>query len=682
MGGVVHRVALVNAGSRPLALGRVEVCSAGLGAPSVEVFRQGFYMPSDPSGFFVLEAGRKAPPHSQWKPACFDDWRLVSHTMAVWSAQGSKRRALLGFVTGREHESYLVFNTRGKAVRLTVEVWLHGVTLPPGGRFELEPFLVAESADFNTLTETWAQAAARAGGARVPAKTVTGWSDWQFYREEKCEADVMASAKVMAEMRRQGWPLDYVIVDGGWCKHASEWLQPCDKFPSGMKWLSAQMRRMGLKLGVWFAPYITNVKTDVARRRPEWMVMDEKTGKPLERPGSNVGPCRVVDFTVPEAMEWMRGVVRVMVRDWKIGLLKLDGPGLFHYRGGRFHNAGQTPVQMIRRTLEVIRQECGQDVIVEGEGVYGPSIGAVDIQRTTQDNHPFWQDPHSGRPALKENMKNDMLSGFLHGRLWRNHRENIILRDFPSHVVSRRREHPGAPDQLLPNNELLFQLTASAFGGGALLLTDPLPALRRSPERLDLAARLLPHAPDAVCRPFDVFQGGAQPSVYTMAVERPFESWLVVGVFNWSDEHRDFRLPLARLAGPGAWHAVDFWRREYLGRFVGGLDVRDVAPHACRALALRRDLRRPQLAGSDVHLLQGAVEIEAVEWNSGRLTVDVRHFALRRRRLFLAHPASWRLKDIETDAREVMVDIRRGDAAVVEFTARRAARFITRWEKA
>ena len=43
----------------------------------------------------------------------------------------------------------------------------------------------------------------------------------------------------------------------------------------------------------------------------------------------------MIDYTVPEAMQWLRGIVRTFVRDWKIGYLKLDGPSLAHYLGGR-----------------------------------------------------------------------------------------------------------------------------------------------------------------------------------------------------------------------------------------------------------------------------------------------------------------------------------------------------------
>ena len=111
------------------------------------------------------------------------------------------------------------------------------------------------------------------------------------------------------------------------------------------------------------------------------------------RKTSNVGPCMMLDYTVPEAMQWLRGIVRMFVRDWKIGYLKLDGPSLQHYLGGVFREKNVTPVEVIRRTLELIRDECPDNVIVEGEGLFGPSIGMVDTAARQPGQSPLLVSP-------------------------------------------------------------------------------------------------------------------------------------------------------------------------------------------------------------------------------------------------------------------------------------------------
>ena len=674
-------VTVRNDTGKPLAVEWIELFDLDLGAPKVEVFRQGFHMPSDPSGFTVLEAGQKPPHDSHWRPEGLDAWTFTSHTVAVAAAPGRRARLLLGFVENNDYEGMLHFRTRGKSVRVLGRVRYEGIEIAPGERVKMGRLMKAEHADFTRLVETYADHTARHNRARVPKTTPAGWSDWQFYREHKTEAHVMASVRAMAPLRKAGWPLEHIVLDNGWCENFSEWLDPCRAFPSGMKRLSRTMRRYGFKLGLWLAPYLANDKTRVVREHPDWLALDAKTGKPFHRPNSNVGPCGVIDFTVPEAMDWLRHVVRVMVREWKIGYLKLDGPCVGHYKGAKLHDPKVTTVQMIRRTLELIREECGEDVIVEGEGLYGPSIGMVDVQRTTQDNHPCWYLPGSGHPSMKENLKNDLLSGFLHNRFWRNHRENVLLRDFLSPFHAHRGPDGESKDVMLTDNELIFQVSATAFGGGPQLLTAPMADLVRSPKRLDIAARLLPHAEDAVASVLDAFRGGKQPSIYTIRIERPFESWSVVGVFNWEDAHQDFTVPLRSVAGPGAWHVFDFWNETYLGKFAGRLPVRDVPAHGCRVLAVRQDLDRPQLVGDNIHLFQGAVELRDASFEKDTLRLKLRHFALDRRRVFIAHPRRYRLRKVETKARDVLVDDRRPELLAIEFSGKRNVDLAIRWEK-
>ena len=135
-----------------------------------------------------------------------------------------------------------------------------------------------------------------------------------------------------------------------------------------MKFLSEQVRLAGFTFGLWFAPYITHVGTNIAQAHPDWMVRDATTGEPLFRDLSNVGARYVIDFSIPEALEWLRETLSTIVREWHVGYLKLDGPALGHYRGGVLRDRNMTLVQMVRKSLEAIREACGEDVLIEGGG--------------------------------------------------------------------------------------------------------------------------------------------------------------------------------------------------------------------------------------------------------------------------------------------------------------------------
>ena len=658
----------------------IRVAQLDLGLREIDVFQEQFYMPSGPRGFRHLVAGTKPPAIKWWGARAGNEWQLLCHPFAVVKAAGHKP-VLIGFATGSRFESYVLLDTSGPTITLSAWCDLGGKQPPLAGWLNTEQFYVRAGLNFADCVDAYARHVAAISKARLPRRTVTGWNDWQYYREEKDEKALRTSLDVLRKMRRQGCDLEYVILDGGWCDHASEWLEPCAKFPSGMKAISAELRRKGMKLGLWLAPFITNVKTKVVREHPEWMVRDAATDGPLTRKQSNVGEANVIDFTVGGALDWLREVVRTMVDDWKVGYIKLDGPSLAHYYGGKLHDPSVTSLEAIESVMRAIRQAAGDDVIIEGEGIYEPSIGYVETQRISQDNHPFWYSPQTGQPCLKENMKNELLGSYMHNVLWHIHRENVILRDFLSPLNHRTAENPAIKDSTLNENELRSYLSAATLSGGSMLLTDPMDQLARSPERMELISQFLPHYEEGNCRPLDVFNAGYQPSLYVRPICLDFENWHVLGVFNSEDLFQDFTVNLREAVGKDAVHAFDFWGQQYLGAFRGRMAVRDVPAHGCRMIALRQVRDVPQLVGTNLHMLQGAVEIKECRLEKDTLRIVVNHWMQKERRLHVWCPPAWRLKGIKTNARDHLLDTRKPPIISLQYNGRRRTQFDLRFTR-
>ena len=64
---------------------------------------------------------------------------------------------------------------------------------------------------------------------------------------------------------------EYMQVDDGFYRAFGDW-EGNDRFPHGMKWLAEQIRGLGLKPGIWLAPYVITEGTDVHRNHPDWLV--------------------------------------------------------------------------------------------------------------------------------------------------------------------------------------------------------------------------------------------------------------------------------------------------------------------------------------------------------------------------------------------------------------------------
>jgi hypothetical protein len=678
---------IANESGRALRVEGIELARVPLESDRVEVFRQGFFMPSDPAGFHVLKSGEKAKEPGGWKRKSLGEWDFSSHSMVVVREADAESKTLLGCASFERFECRFVFHTDKSPLEMSIRYDLEGLTIADGECVSLETLAVGEGADFNALLNAYADMTGKLNDARIAGKTVTGWIDWQYYREDKSADDVRRTMDGLSKLREKGFPLEYVIIDGGWCDHASEWLESCGKFPGGMKLFADEVGKRGFKLGLWLAPYLTNVNTKVVAEHPEWLVMDEKSGEPLYKPVSNVGPCHMLDFTVPEALEWLRDIVNVMVSEWGIGYLKLDGPCAAHYDGGVFRDPNATTTEVIRRSLEVIREACGPNVVIEGEGIYGPSIGFVDTQRTTQDNHPYWYFPDSSEPCMRENLKNDLLSAFTHRRFWHNHRENVIVRDFPSPHHHRKDENGVTKkDLILSENEMRSQLSATALAGGAMLLTDPMEIIAEIPKKVDLISKFLPHYEGMAAEPVDVFNGdGSQPSVYSLKVSTAFDAWMIVGVFNWSDEYRDIAIPAAAFkdeSDDATYHFFEFWESAYLGMFKSDVPARSVPAHGAAVFAVRRNSGTPMLLGTDMHILQGAVDLTDCQWRDGELSITVSHVNQKEKTLFIHNPDGWFLADLTTNAENHLVDARTPNLLKLHFNGgNKATEFLLSWNE-
>ena len=113
-------------------------------------------------------------------------------------------------------------------------------------------------------------------------------------------------------------------------------------------------------------------------------------------------------------------------------------------------------------------------------------------------------------------------------------------------------------------------------------------------------------------QPLDLLER-EMPELYVLRMCKPWEEWLVVGFFNWSDESVDHMLDLARLGLDPAhpYHVHDFWQRRYHRVENGHLVLRHIPPHGVHCLAVRPVREEPHLVATTLHVTQGS---EVMEW--------------------------------------------------------------------
>jgi hypothetical protein len=708
------RPCLRNHGTAPVALEAVEVLRLPITRPyrgathdrgvrktpqtqGIRFLRFGLNMPGDPVRFGVLNAQgvcpAPVPADGPWYTATPEYTRLVANSLLAFRASRmNAKTCVVGAETFNLTEGTLTLSAAAAtgATELSYSMALDGMLLEPGAVLHLDRVLALEGRDLNELLAVWADSAALSARPRIPATIPTGWNDWQFYRNRKTQQDVLDSAAELARLRQAGYPLEFVQVDGGFCLHLAEWSQPGPGFRDGIAALSAKVRNLGLKFGLWFAPYIQNTATSVVRQHPDWLLQRRDGAGPVRFENSNVGASCLIDYTVPGTLDWLREQIRRFVDTWQVTWIKLDGPNYTMYRQGRPHDRRQTLHQMLATSFRVMREAAGNDVLIEGEGPMGLALGHVDLQRVQTDNHSVWYTQQkSSSPYAPRVYGKELIMSFLHRRWWCNHRENVILRDFPSPFCHARETQPDAVEPLFNENEMQTQMAAAVLGSGGLLLTDPMKILARQPERLRWISRLLPVWADAAAMVDTFPSNGAYPAAYALRVRRDFEAYTVLGIINWSDSVMDWRCSLSLVLPPDA-AGLEHWAFSYfegrlLGRVRGDLALDGIPAHGVRLVALRPCAPHPQLVSTSLHLLQGAVDVSDVRWSqkTRRLTVDVGHFRQVDERLYFAAPPGWRLRQVRTDAARCAVDDYDPTAPILRFDGATTGttRFQLEWER-
>jgi len=310
--------------------------------------------------------------------------------------------------------------------------------------------------------------------------------------------------------------------------------------------------------------------------------------------------------------------------------------------------------------VEIIRRAVGERFVLGCGAPIAPSVGLVDGMRIGPDVAIWWRvppgvptpagrqprgRPASSFPAAENALRNILTRSWCHRRLWLNDPDCFLARD---EVATLAVGGAQMPTTLLTLDEVRTLATAIGLSGGIVLDSDNLPAM--SPERVAIVSLLLPPWGEPAL-PLDLFESG-MPSLFQLAVEPAsgeWESWTLLGVFNWEDEPCALKAPLPS----GRLHVFDLWSGEYAGIRSGEAVFPAVPAHGCKLLALREALDRPQLVSTTFHFTQGALEVEDCRYDEGwrTLALSLRPVAKKEGELILHAPAGLRPGAVEGGVR-------------------------------
>ncbi|MBQ9551925.1 MAG: alpha-galactosidase [Clostridia bacterium] len=214
----------------------------------------------------------------------------------------------------------------------------------------------------------------------LPDAPVFGNNNWYYAYGKSSREEILADARMTAELAK-GLPAPaYEVIDDCWQLNscAGPWL-PNEKF-GDMKTLADEIHAMGLRAGIWVR------------------LLSTKESLPDDMLILRGGKRQYLDPTVEAVREHIRADIR-RIRSWGYDLLKHDfstydlfgawGPemtdGPANTPDWHFNDRSKTNAEIVLDLYELIREECGDMLIIGCNTVSHLSAGLVQIARTGND---------------------------------------------------------------------------------------------------------------------------------------------------------------------------------------------------------------------------------------------------------------------------------------------------------
>lgn len=209
-------------------------------------------------------------------------------------------------------------------------------------------------------------------GHRTRLRTYALHCTWNYgVFDRQYEGDLLKTARFMSE----NFPrIRYFLMDAGYLfpsddgsstlrSNLSDRFYPdvnaavcADKFPQGIPHYTAELRKLGLKPGIWWSPTV-RVDSQLCEDHPDWFLQNANGGFYLI--GESQG---FLDLTVPGAREYLDHVLSVVLGEWDMEALKMDfWSQMFEDRRGLLSGANQTAVDTRKILFELIRKHLPDD---------------------------------------------------------------------------------------------------------------------------------------------------------------------------------------------------------------------------------------------------------------------------------------------------------------------------------
>jgi alpha-galactosidase len=150
--------------------------------------------------------------------------------------------------------------------------------------------------------------------------------------------DVNEAGQMRLAARAASLGVELFVMDDGWFGARSsdraglgDWVPNPGRFPAGLRPLAAEVRRLGMRFGLWVEPEMVNPDSDLYRAHPDWVL------HMANRDRTEMRHQLVLNLARPDTAEWTHAWLDRLVAEHDIDFLKWDANRAFTEAGWPGH---------------------------------------------------------------------------------------------------------------------------------------------------------------------------------------------------------------------------------------------------------------------------------------------------------------------------------------------------------
>lgn len=347
-----------------------------------------------------------------------------SYTYCYFRKRGQRGITLFG--SKSERKGFTVFEADMNENTFKIYKDIEGISLKAGEIYEVFD-IIELNGDFDEVMDKYFFDFV--GCAKPKVRHLAGYTSWYNYFQNINEQIILRD---LNGMDRASDEVNIFQVDDGYESAVGDWLRvDSEKFPNGMKYIADKIHAKGYKAGIWLAPFNAQRDSAILGAHPDWVIRDNKTGKPLLG-CAGWGGAYTFDIYNEEFRKYLKVVFDTYLNEWGYDMVKLD----FLYSQCMQPRNNKTRGEIMCDAVDLLRSLCG-DKLILGCGVpLGACMGVFDACRIGCDANKDFAGPFYNKlgvnceiPSCQNAINNAVFRSHLDGRAFTNDPDVFFLRD-------------------------------------------------------------------------------------------------------------------------------------------------------------------------------------------------------------------------------------------------------------